>query len=181
LADSRPALTSAELDAWVLATAADAVAYATSLLRDPVAAEDVVQDCFCRLLARADVYDLPRDGRKLMFRSITNACINLKSRDRGHLGLGGEDDRPGLALHDPDAHPPERVLMVKELAQAVAEGLALLPLAQRAALELRSLGHSLEEIADALSVSAGNAGVLVHRARQAMARHLAPYLEECAG
>ena len=42
------------LDAWVLATAAEAVAYAASLLRDRAAAEDVVQDCYCRLIEKAD-------------------------------------------------------------------------------------------------------------------------------
>ena len=51
----------ADLDAWVLSTAPDAVAYAVSLLRDRAAAEDVVQDCYCRLLQKADVYDLPRE------------------------------------------------------------------------------------------------------------------------
>ena len=56
-----------------------------------------------------------------------------------------------------------------------------LPETQRAALELKSLGHSLQDIADALGVSPSNAGVLVHRARQAMSRFLAPYLEERAG
>jgi DNA-directed RNA polymerase specialized sigma24 family protein len=53
-----------------------------------------------------------------------------------------------------------------------------LPITQRAALELKSLGQSLEEIGAALRVSANNAGVLVHRARQAMARRLEPYLKE---
>src|SRR5215203_5002824 len=73
---------SAALDAWVEATLAGAVAFARSLLRDPAAAEDVVHDCFCRLLRRADVYDLPRDGTRLLFRAITNACIDA-SRGRG--------------------------------------------------------------------------------------------------
>src|SRR5439155_26473074 len=41
------------LDAWVLATAPRAVAYAAALLRDAVLAEDVVQDCYCRLLQKA--------------------------------------------------------------------------------------------------------------------------------
>src|SRR5437868_12477508 len=82
----------AELDAWVLSTAPDAVAYAASLLRDRGAAEDVVQDCYCRLLQKADVYDLPRDGRKLLFESVTNACINRATRARHVLSLDATGD-----------------------------------------------------------------------------------------
>lgn len=170
----------AELDAWVLATAAEAVAYAASLLNDRAAAEDVVQDCYCRLLQKADVYDLCNDGRKLLFRSITNACINVNTRTRPLLRLTAPDDGPDAALPDRSAVPPESLAMHRELEQAVAAGLALLPPAQRAALELKSLGHSLQDIADALEVSPSNAGVMVHRARQAMARHLAPFVEDQA-
>ena len=52
-----------------------------SLIRDHAAAEDVAHDCYCRLLRRADIYDLPRDGTKLLYRAITNACINRFQRD----------------------------------------------------------------------------------------------------
>ena len=63
----------------------------------------------------------------------------------------------------------------------VARGLARLPVTQRAALELRSLGSSLEEIGEALGVTANHAGVLIHRARQAMANYLTPYVGEQVG
>jgi len=38
---------------WVRSTLPRALGYAKALLRDPVSAEDVVQDCYARLLARA--------------------------------------------------------------------------------------------------------------------------------
>jgi RNA polymerase sigma-70 factor (ECF subfamily) len=170
-----------DLGAWVLASAPAAVAYAASLLRDRAAAEDVVQDCFCRLLQKADAYDLPRDGRKLLFRAVTNACLNRVSRGRPLLSLYTGDGGLHEVVADRAAEPAERVLMRRELEQAVAEALQELPPTQRAALELKSLGHSLQEIADALGVSPSNAGVLVHRARQATARRLAPHLEERSG
>lgn len=167
------------LDQWVLATAPRAVAYATSLLRDVHAAEDVVQDCYCRLLAKADVYDLPRDGLKLLMRSITNACINQRTRRRPMLRLHRNDpegegsDDPA----DPRADSPDALVMGKELETAIAAGLAELPQLQRAAVELRSLGHSQQEVAEILGVSSNHAGVLIHRARQALSRLLAPFLE----
>lgn len=170
---------SAELDAWVLATAPRAVAYARSLLHNPHDAEDVVQECYCRLLARSHVYDLPRDGLKLLLRAITNACINARTRRKSVLRLiRTDDDRGEHADNPPDrtAVPPELNLMHQELRDAVATGLKTLPEPQRAALELKSLGHSQQEIAEVLGVTPGHVGVLVYRARQALALHLGPFL-----
>jgi RNA polymerase sigma factor (sigma-70 family) len=171
----------AELEAWVLATAAEAVAYASTLLRNREAAEDIVQDCYCRLLGHADVYDLPRDGRKLLFRSITNACRNVRRRARPATRLDatddGEDRGPRLELVDDSAFPPVEIAIGAELERAIGEGLARLKLSQRAALELRSLGYSLEEVAEMLGVSANNARVLVHRGRVALAEYLTPFLD----
>ncbi len=172
-----------ELDAWVLATAPRAVAYAASLLRDRSQAEDVVQDCYCRLIQKADVYDLPRDGVKLLFKAITNACINLTSRAHPVLSLDRFRDSPngrGWEVADRHTEEPGQALSDRELQQAIAEGLALLPVTHRAALELKSLGHSQQEIAELLNITPNHAGVLVHRARKAMAVYLAPFIGEAA-
>ena len=163
---------SAALDAWVEATLAGAVAFAHSLLRDPAAAEDVVHDCFCRLLRRADVYDLPRDGTKLLYRAITNACINHTQRARPVGGLEDSD------LADGRTATPADQAAAAELEAAVSRGLCRLSMMQRAAIELRSLGHSLEDIADTLGLSASNAGVLLHRARKALAAELGAFLRD---
>jgi len=170
---------SAELDAWVLATAPRAVAYARSLLRDRHAADDVVQDCYCRLLEKAAVYDLPRDGLRLLLRAITNACINYRTRRKPLLRLVWMDETGGEGNDDPPdraAVPPELNLLHQELRDAVAAGLLTLLPQQRAALELKSIGHSQLEIGEILGVTPANAGVLVYRARQALAAYLAPLL-----
>lgn len=174
----------ADLDAWVLATAPRAVAFATSLLRDRDRAEDVVQDCYCRLLQKADQYDLPGSGVKLLFKAITRACINLTSRDRHILSLqalGGRNDEGAWETEDTRTAAPPEAAIHRELEQAVGAALARLPVSQRAALELRSLGHSQQEIGELLEVTSSHAGVLVHRARQAMAAYLAPLIGETNG
>jgi RNA polymerase sigma-70 factor, ECF subfamily len=164
----------AALDVWVRRTLAGAVAYARSLLRDRTIAEDVVHDCFCRLLRRADVYDLPNDGTKLLYRAITNACINHTQRTRpaGSLDDGELSDR----LADGKSATPADEAAASELEAAMQRGLARLSVMQRAAIELKALGHSLEDIADTLGLSATNSGVLVHRARKALAAELAAFL-----
>lgn len=165
-----------EQDAWVRATLPHAVVYARSLLRDKVAAEDVVHDCFCRLLRKADIYDLPRDGTKLLYRAITNACINSTQRTRPMVPLG--DDSAEMPLADVKSDDPQEQAKASELEQAISRGLAKLSITQRAAIELKSMGHTLQEIADTLGLTTTNVGVLIHRARQTMAVDLAPFLSD---
>jgi len=170
---SRPAL-----DAWVFATLPRAVAYARSLLTEREAADDVVQDCYCRLLAKADTYDLPRDGTKILFRAITNACIDRnRARRTVSFDRAGMTDSESQALMpaDPRAPDPVHVALDHELEAILDRALAELPVIQRAAVQLKSLGHSLDDIALSLGVSVANAGVLVHRARKAVAVHLQRY------
>jgi RNA polymerase sigma-70 factor (ECF subfamily) len=150
-------------------------------LRDRALAEDVVHDCYVRLLQKSETYDLPHDGTKLLFRSITNACVDRNYRDRTLLSLEFEDDGEGVgapALADSRACDPHDLAAHRELEEAFAVELGHLSLAQRGALELKCLGYSLGEIAEALGTTSSNAGVLVHRARKALSSQLARFLEE---
>lgn len=164
-------------DAWVLATLPRALAFAHSLLKDRSLAEDVAHDCYARLLAQGERYDLPNDGTRLLYKAITNACIDRNYRDRKLLSLEYEgDDGAQLDVPDTRAEGPAEKVARKELEGAVNEALAQLSVAQRGAIELKSLGHSLEEIADALGTTPGNAGVILHRARKALADRLRRFL-----
>ena len=170
-----------ELDEWVLATAPRATAYARSLLGNAHEAEDIVQDCYCRLIAKAGTYDLKRDGLKLLFTAIGNACINLRTRRKPVFRLVQSDTAGEDRSEDPAdvrAVSPAELAVGNELQSAIAEGLKLLPTQQRAAVELKALGYSQAEIAEMLGTTSTNAGVLVHRARQTLSQYLAPYLAE---
>jgi len=160
------------LDVWVTTTWPRAVVYARSLLRDRGLAEDVVQDCFCSLLRKSADYDLARDGVPLLMKAITHACWKKNARARPMVSLHTTGDGDAT-----DAGEPPRVVLRAELERAISAALAELPENQRAAIELKGLGHSQQEIAEILDVSPSNAGVLIHRGRQAMAQKLAPYLE----
>lgn len=165
------------LGVWVRAVTPRAVAYARSLTRDPDRAEDVVQECLFRLLRRAGDYNLERDGVKLLFRAISNLCINQATRDRELVALGSAagDDRP-VDLPDPVGLRPDQIAQHRELEQRVRDALQKLPAMQRAAVELRALGMSKEDIAAALGVTPTNAGVLVFRGRKQLAADLGPLL-----
>ncbi len=165
----------APLDDWVRSSAPRAVAYARSLLRDKHRAEDIVQDCYGRLLAKAGQYDLIADGTKLLMAAITNACINETQRQRPLLRLVTRDD----GHEDPEdrrSRPPDEAIRESELHRAISAALDELPEQQRAAVELKSLGHSQREIAEMLGISETNAGVLIFRGRQKLADRLAAFL-----
>ena len=134
---------------------------------------------FARPIQRG--YDLPRDGTKLLFKAVANACINwverrppLVSIDAAVQAHGGGSD----VLADRSTASPESRAMCRELEDAIAAALAELPAIQRAVVELRSLGHSLVEVADMLELSHTNARVLLHRARQSLAIRLRSLIEE---
>ncbi|MFO0976716.1 MAG: RNA polymerase sigma factor [Planctomycetaceae bacterium] len=159
---------------WIEVALPRALAFAQSLVRDLSTAEDLVHDCVFRLWQKRDQYDLPRDGQRLLLKSITNAAID-RARRR-HLAVTDE----AATLGDiPASDPPvfQKVLLL-EMESYLEDALGKLSVNQRAALQLSSLGYSLREIAESLGVSESNAGVLIHRARHSMAEHLRPYLDQ---
>jgi RNA polymerase sigma-70 factor (ECF subfamily) len=178
---SLPASPDDPLDPWVSATAGRALAFARTLVRDQADAEDIVHDCYRRLLANADRYDLPNNGTKLLFKAITNACINHSRRRPPVVSLETIEDAVGpdrLALADRPEASPEHLAMSGELEAAIAEAMTHLPVTQRAIVQLRSLGHPTAEVAEMVGVSPAHARVLLHRARQTLADLLRPFIED---
>lgn len=173
---------STTLEAWVLASLPRAVAFARSLVGDPTVAEDLVQECYCKLLRKASEYDLPRDGTRLLFTTLTRVCIDRHRRPRGDSLDQLMDGQPDYqhSLADPHSPNPEQVARHRELESALEQALLDLPVQQRAALELKGFGYSQREIALALGTNENHVGVLIYRARQTLAVRLQPYRDEVA-
>jgi RNA polymerase sigma-70 factor (ECF subfamily) len=162
---------------WIVQTAPRALAYARSLVGDFAVAEDLVQDCYQRLLAKADRYDLPEDGPRLLFKAITNACINWTQRRPPTVSIE-QTHSEGAAGCVSKEDGPVRTALLGELAEAVETALKELPVEQRAAIELHAMGSSSDEIADALETTPGNVRVLLHRGRTKLANRLKTYLDD---
>ena len=166
------------VESWILSSAPRGVAYARKLLgARRQSAEDLVQDVFCRLLARQRHYDLRANGDRLLFASITNACINKRQRAREMLSLDaarGDEDGPVLAdlLFAPPETDPHLAAIANESAEQIDAAIASLSPMQRAAISMRALGAPGADIAEALGVTVSSANVLVHRARNALAEKL---------
>lgn len=170
-----------ELDRWITETAPRALAYASSLVSNRADAEDLVHDCYARLLAKEEEYDLPRDGSKLLFKAVSNACINWVQRRPPVQSLDACEHERGAGppeIAGRRGEQPDQQAHRRELEEAIAAALLELPVTQRAVVELRSLGHSLIDVAEMLELSPANARVVLHRARQALAARLRRFLEE---
>lgn len=129
-------------------------------------AEDVAQDAFIRAYRHLDRYDPRYAFSTWLFTIAHRLRCNHFRRQRPQVCF---DDR-----HQPHAAPerPER----DPLADTIwATARQLLPQRQFDALWLR-YGEELEleEVARVMAISAGNARVLVHRARTRLAKQLSP-------
>ncbi len=134
-----------------------------------------MHDCVCRLLAHADRYDLPRDGRKLLFRAIHNGCVNARLRRRRPIYLdpqGCYDDEGPRQIADVAVSSPPELAMAEELRLAIVEGLQRLTVPYRSALELASLGYRPAEVAEILQMQPERVRVILFCARKAMAGFL---------
>ena len=139
---------------------------ARGLLRDPDAAEDVVQDVLGRALLRWDRIGATEDPRAYVNRMVVNACTSW-------WRLAARRERPARGdLPDvPDAaRRPEDVLADRDL---LLRELRRLPPKQRAALVLRHFeGMGDEEIAAVLQVSEVTVRSNVSRGLAALRRAL---------
>lgn len=164
-----------DLESWITLALPGAVAYAASLLGHRAQGEDIVQDCLCRLLSSGARYDLAQDGRKLLFKSITNACLNHKSRSHESFSLddlGRSDEGGGWEIEDQSALEPLDLVIAEEVRFAITAGLQTLPIRQRSVLELSSFGYRSVEIAEMLEIPPEHVRVILMRARKAMLAYL---------
>lgn len=168
----------ATLEQWVATTLPRALAFARSLVRDPHVAEDLVQECYGKLWRHRERYDLIRDGWKILLRSLTHAGIDRSRRERRLTAVESERiEDPSTGTHRNHRFPdPARAAEGAELDEAIAAALETLTEPQRIAMQLRSLGSEISEIAETLGISENHAAVHLHRARKQLRVRLAKFL-----
>ncbi len=136
------------------------------LVRDPVLAEDVVQDASLRALAGFAGFR-GGDARAWLLRIVRNAAYDLLGASR----LERPEAEPP-EVTDP-AGDPEAALIRTENAAGLAAALALLPLELRECLVLRELEElSYKEIAAVTGAPIGTVMSRLWRARRALLQEL---------
>jgi RNA polymerase sigma factor (sigma-70 family) len=136
--------------------------YARQLTRDPVAADDLVQDCITRALGKIHLWDPGTDLRAWLFTILHNQHIGLARRDmrqRAHSRWLNSHSSCALA-------PTQGVqLELRDLERALAK----LPEEQRSAILLIGLeGMGYEEAAAAANLPVGTVRSRVARGREAL-------------
>lgn len=134
--------------------------YALALLRDPVAADDLVQSCVERALAKQHLFKPETDLRAWMFTIMHNVHVNMAKKQTRTANTIPLDQAGELPVTPPSQ---EVGLMVRDLAAALEQ----LPDEQRQAVLLIGLeGLSYKETADVLGVPVGTVMSRLARGRE---------------
>ena len=139
------------------------------LLRDDLAAEEVVQDAFIAVHRRWDSLRQPAAAVAYLRRSVVNgARSGLRHRGVEERYLAREQVEPNASGRRTEASAEERALAA-ETTSSMILALGTLPQRQKEVLTMRYyLDLSEAEIADALGISAGSVKAHAHRGLAAL-------------
>ena len=151
--------------------------FALRMLGVEAVAEEVTHEAFLVLIEHPTRYD-PERGSVLTF--LCAVARNHVMRHFRRRGYSLEDDSEGGDSSEADAGAPDPLgeLLKLELEAKVAAAVAALPALQREVILLREYHElSYAEMAEVTGVEVGVVKARLHRARQALARRLSPYVE----
>jgi RNA polymerase sigma-70 factor (ECF subfamily) len=158
-----------DLDEWLRQDYPTAYRTACLVLRDPVEAQDAVQEAFLRVWRFRSA--IPEgDGRKAwLYRVVVNACLSRIRSERARTGKDVGDLL--LDTVEDDAPQPAVVSERSQLAGDVLGALAELPEALRIPVVLRFyVGLSEKEIATAIDRRPGTVKSRLYDAKQRLAQ-----------
>jgi RNA polymerase sigma-70 factor, ECF subfamily len=136
-------------------------------------AEDVVQDCFIRVLERLESFERGRPFRPWFFRIVVNQALNAR-RGRGRRSADALPEQLAATGASPETDT-ERALLRRRLLSA----LETLPEKQATIVMLADVeGFTSAEIAEIFEISAGTVRWHLHQARAALRTELEPLQNE---
>ena len=143
--------------------------FASRMLDDNVAGEDVAQDAFLALYRHLHSVP-PAAYRPWLYRVARNLCLDILRRRKFKLRLfrdvQKDDERP-MAIHDAAAYAPDDVAESRESEAAIEEAVQQLPEKFREAFVLCELqGMSYEDAAAILDCPVKTVSTRLFRARQ---------------
>lgn len=136
--------------------------YARALTRDAALADDLVQNCLVRALAKQHLWQAGTDLRAWLFTILHNQHVNDVRRSvREGVAVPVEDAAPTLTVSD----KAEVSLQLRDLDRAIAE----LPAEQRQVILLVGLeGMRYDEAASVLGIPIGTVRSRLSRGRESL-------------
>ena len=160
---------------------------ALSVLRDPAAAEDIVQETFVSAITHLDRFEGRSSLGTWLYRVAYNASLDyLRRRREEPLPADEPEDEAGEAIPLPRSLvewtvTPEQRLADGEVTAELDRAIGELPESLRVVFLLRDIDElSTQETAEALGLSEGAVKVRLHRARLALREQLSVYFSERA-
>jgi RNA polymerase sigma-70 factor (ECF subfamily) len=149
---------------------------ASAMLRDRIAAEDVVQEVFIRFAARqssSDPADRLRNPAAWLSVAAAHLCLDQLKSARSRRETTGHDDvwaGPAASSTSRGDDPLDHVTLDDEIRQAVLVVLERLTPEERVSFVLHDLFRlGFAEIAEVAGISVANSRQLAHRARRKVA------------
>jgi RNA polymerase sigma-70 factor (ECF subfamily) len=143
------------------------------LLKDPLEAEDALQEVFFKAYEHAHRFEPKASVSAWLHRITANHCLNLLRQRHPQESL---DEEAAPLVPDAGATPLE-ALEEQDLSRRLEQLLETLPENQRRALVLkRFAGLSYQEIAEEMGLSPQAVDGLLKRARQYLKKALQDYL-----
>ena len=159
-----------DLEDWLAAAYAPAYRTACLLLRDPVEAQDAVQEALLRVWRFRDSIPAGDGQRPWLYRVVTNACLSRLRSERAWRAGRLPDGEAALARATATTASPEAAAEAGGRADDVLDALAALPETLRVPVVLRYwVGLSEKEIAAAIERRPGTVKSRLYDARQRLA------------
>jgi RNA polymerase sigma-70 factor (ECF subfamily) len=141
--------------------------FARARLRDPTAADDIVQEAFLRLAIESNGLRYPREPRAWLYRVVLNLIVSRARRGtvaRRHI----DRQRPDEETHN----SPESIWLASERCRDLGQAMAIVPPDGRMGLIMAAEGYSGREIAVVLGRSEAATRTLLCRTRREVRREL---------
>jgi RNA polymerase sigma-70 factor (ECF subfamily) len=143
--------------------------------------EDVVQDAFIRAYRGLAAFKGDSAFYSWLYRIATNCALTFVRRERDSPLLADDapEERPDAFQPGvSDGEDPERMLMARQIAEAVERALAKLQPELAEPLMLYEVeGKAYGEIAEMLAIPIGTVRTRIFRAREFIAKRLEPVLD----
>ncbi len=143
------------------------VRVALRYVRSAAVAEEVVQDTWVNVARGLDRFEGRSSLKTWIYSILVNCALTSRARERRSMPMSVVKTEPAREAEEPSV-----------LSHVVA-AIDKLPPRQRRVIALRDVaGYSADEVCGELGITKENQRVLLHRARAAVRREIAPHLSD---